>query len=125
MCKRDSGNRNREILVGLLESIGHAIVDTLPIYQSDFADVIEAKDRTDYIEKGADAIVFASSSAALSYIEQEDDLELIEGAKSPIHCSFGSQTSKTLRENDFSVQIESKDSTLESMVESIVNYFND
>lgn len=120
-----TGNRNREILVGLLESVGHAIVDTLPIYQTDFADVIEAKDRIDYVEKGADAIVFASSSAALSYIEQEDDLELTEGAKSPIHCSFGSQTSKTLRENDFSVQIESKDSTLESMVESIVNYFND
>ena len=61
-------------MVGLLESVGHAIVDTLAIYQTDFADVNEAPDRAEFIENGADAFVFASSSAALSYIEQEEDL---------------------------------------------------
>ncbi|MGY8712526.1 MAG: uroporphyrinogen-III C-methyltransferase [Verrucomicrobiia bacterium] len=120
-----TGNRNREVFVGLLESVGRAIVDTLPIYQTDFADVLEAKDRSNFIEKGADAIVFASSSAALSYIEQEEDLKLSEGANSPIFCSFGTQTSETLLENELSVVIESEDSTLESMVESIVNHFKE
>ena len=118
-----AGNRNREVLVGLLESIGHAIVDTLPIYQTDFADVLTAPDRSDFIEKGADAIVFASSSAALSYIEQEDDLVLSKNAKKPIYCSFGTQTSETLQENELTVGIEAADSTLESMVESLVDYF--
>jgi uroporphyrinogen-III synthase len=118
-----AGNRNREVLVGLLESIGHAIVDTLPIYQTDFADVLAAPDRSDFIDKGADAIVFASSSAALSYIEQEDDLVLSKEAKKPIYCSFGMQTSETLQENELTVGIEAADSTLESMVDSLVNYF--
>jgi uroporphyrinogen-III synthase len=118
-----AGNRNREVLVGLLESIGHAIVDTLPIYQTDFADVLAAPDRSDFIDKGADAIVFASSSAALSYIEQEDDLVLSKEAKKPIYCSFGTQTSETLQENELTVGIEAADSTLESMVDSLVNYF--
>ena len=33
-----TGNRNREILVQMLEDVGHAIVDTLPVYETDFAD---------------------------------------------------------------------------------------
>jgi uroporphyrinogen III methyltransferase/synthase len=118
-----TGNRNREILVGLLETVGHAIVDTLPIYQTDFADVIDAPDRAKFIEMGADAIVFASSSAALSYIEQEEDLQLEQGAKVPIHASFGPQTTDTLKENDLSVDIVAQDSTLESMLEAIEIHF--
>jgi uroporphyrinogen-III synthase len=118
------GNRNRDVLVGLLESVGHAIVDTLPIYQTDFADVIDSDDRLDFIEKGADAVVFASSSAALSYIEQEEDLTIQDGAIKPIFCSMGPQTSKTLHENELSVEIESEDSTLESMVKSLESYYN-
>ncbi|MEC9122509.1 MAG: uroporphyrinogen-III synthase, partial [Verrucomicrobiota bacterium] len=65
-----TGNRNREILVNLLQSIGHAIVDTLSVYSTDFADVSESADLPTFREKGADAIVFNSSSAALSYVEQ-------------------------------------------------------
>jgi len=118
-----TGNRNREVLVGLLETVGHAIVDTLPIYQTDFADVIDAPDRAKFIKMGADAIVFASSSAALSYIEQEEDLQLEQGAKVPIHASFGPQTSDTLKENQLSVDIVAQDSTLESMLEAIENHF--
>jgi len=118
-----TGNRNREVLVGLLESVGHAIVDTLPIYQTDFADVVDVPDRIKFVEQGADAIVFASSSAALSYIEQEEDLQFEQGAKLPVHASFGPQTSDTLKENKLSVDIIAEDSTLESMLEAIVNYF--
>ena len=118
------GNRNRDVLVGLLESVGHAIVDTLPIYQTDFADVIDSDDRLDFIENGADAVVFASSSAALSYVEQEEDLTIQDGAIKPIYCSMGPQTSKTLRENELSVKLESEDSTLESMVKALESFYN-
>jgi uroporphyrinogen-III synthase len=118
-----TGNRNREVLVGLLESVGHAIVDTLPIYQTDFADVIDAPDRAKFIKLGADAIVFASSSAALSYIEQEEDLQFEKSAKLPLHASFGPQTTETLKENELSVDIEAQDSTLESMLEALVVHF--
>jgi uroporphyrinogen-III synthase len=119
------GNRNRDILVGLLESVGHAIVDTLPIYQTDFADVNEAPDLASFIENGADAVVFASSSAALSYIEQEEDIVLEKGAKQPIHCSMGPQTTQTLLENNLSVDLEAEDSTLESMVKSLEIFYTE
>ena len=46
-----TGNRNRDVLVGLLESLGHAIVDTLPIYQTDFADVVDAEDYEEFRAK--------------------------------------------------------------------------
>ena len=112
-------------MVGLLESVGHAIVDTLPIYQTDFADVNEAPDLASFIENGADAVVFASSSAALSYIEQEEDIVLEKGAKQPIYCSMGPQTTQTLLENNLSVDLEAEDSTLESMVKSLEIFYTE
>ncbi|MAS79500.1 MAG: hypothetical protein CMI25_03720 [Opitutae bacterium] len=118
-----TGNRNREILVTMLESIGHAIVDTLSVYSTDFADVSESADLPAFREKGADAIVFNSSSAALSYVEQEDDLVLEEGAGEPLLCSMGSQTSATLVENGLTVGIEAQTPSLEAMVDSLVAKF--
>ena len=118
-----TGNRNREILVNLLQSIGHAIVDTLSVYSTDFADVSESADLPAFKEKGADAIVFNSSSAALSYVEQEEDLVLEEGASEPLLCSMGSQTSATLVENGLTVGIEAQTPSLEAMVDSLVAKF--
>ena len=115
-----TGNRNREILVGLLESIGHAIVDSLPIYQTDFANVKEAPDLPQYCQYGADAIVFTSSSTALSFVEQEEDLKLENDATKPVLCSFGPETSKTLRENDLEVSLEIENPSVDSMVEALV-----
>jgi uroporphyrinogen-III synthase len=37
---------------------------------------------------------------------------------------MGPQTSKTLHENELSVEIESEDSTLESMVKSLESHYN-
>ena len=63
-----------------VEDVGHAIVDTLPLYETDLIDVTEAVDLKKFRELGADAIIFTSSSTALSYIEQEDDLVLDQEA---------------------------------------------
>lgn len=118
-----TGNRNREILVNLLESVGHAIVDTLSVYSTDFASVSEAVDCSVFREKGADAVVFNSSSAALSYIEQEEDLVLDKEACVPLFCSMGAQTSATLKENGLPVGIEAESPTLKAMVDSLVVKF--
>ena len=118
-----TGNRNREVLVGLLESVGHAIVDTLPIYQTDFADVTEAPDVAQYCQYGADAIVFTSSSTALSFVEQEEDLKIENETTKPMLCSFGPETSKTLRENDLEVSLEIENPSVDSMVEALVQKF--
>ena len=118
-----SGNRNREILVGILEKIGHAIVDVLPVYDTDFADVSEASDLKSFKELGADGIIFTSSSTALSYVEQEDDLQLHKGATIPLLCSLGSETSKTLRENDLYVGLEAENPNLDSLLEGLLKKF--
>ncbi len=115
-----TGNRNREVLIGLLESIGHVIVDSLPIYQTDFADVTEAPDLVHYCQHGADAIVLTSSSTALSFVEQEEDLKLGNNATAPILCSFGPETSKTLRENDLEVSLEIENPSVDAMVDALV-----
>jgi uroporphyrinogen-III synthase len=120
-----TGNRNRDILVGLLETVGRAIVDTLPVYQTDFADILEAPDIEKFKKAGADAIIFTSSSTALSYVEQAEDIVFEKDAKKPVFCSFGPQTSKTLQENDMEVTVEATYPSIDGLIEALLNYFND
>ena len=118
-----SGNRNREIMVDMLEGVGRAIVDTLPVYQTDFADVLEAPDFLRFRKEGADAIVFTSSSTALSYVEQSEDIVFEKDAVTPVFCSFGPQTTKTLEENELTVGLESSHPSLDGLCKSLVTYF--
>jgi uroporphyrinogen III methyltransferase/synthase len=120
-----TGNRNRDVLVGLLETVGRAIVDTLPVYQTDFADILEAPDIEKFKKAGADAIIFTSSSTALSYVEQSEDIVFEKDAKKPVFCSFGPQTSKTLQENDMEVTVEATHPSIDGLIEALLDYFND
>ena len=119
-----TGNRNRDILVGLLESVGRAIVDTLPVYQTDFADVLEAPDVERFKKIGADAIIFTSSSTALSYVEQSEDIVFDKNARRPILCSFGPQTTKTLEENEMKVGLEASHPSIDGLIQSLLNHFS-
>ena len=119
-----TGNRNRDILVGLLETVGRAIVDTLPVYQTDFADILEAPDIEKFKTVGADAMIFTSSSTALSYVEQADDVVFEKDAKKPVFCSFGPQTSKTLKENDMEVTVEATHPSMDGLIVALLTYFN-
>ncbi len=119
-----SGNRNRQVLVKMLEDVGHAIVDMLPLYETDFTDVTEATDFPKFREFGADAIIFTSSSTALSYIEQEEDLFLNENAIKPVICSFGPETTKTLLENELIVDLECTNPSIEDMTGKLVKHFS-
>jgi len=118
-----TGNRNREVLVKLLEEVGRAIVDVMPVYETDYADVEKASTLDYYRNHGADAIVFTSSSTVDSYSEQEDVLTLREGTRKPIHCSIGPITSESLKENGLSVDLEAPESSLEAVVDSLVEKF--
>ena len=120
-----TGNRNRDILVGLLETVGRAIVDTLPVYQTDFADILEAPDIEKFKKVGADAMIFTSSSTALSYVEQAEDIVFEKDAKKPVFCSFGPQTSQTLKENDMEVTVEASHPSIDALIEALLVYFND
>ena len=118
-----TGNRNRDILVDLLESVGRAIIDTLPVYQTDFADILGASDVGRFKKEGADAIIFTSSSTALSYVEQAEDIVFENDAKRPVLCSFGPQTSKTLKENNMEVTVEAIHPSMDGLIEALLVYF--
>lgn len=119
-----SGNRNREIMVDILEGVGRAIVDTLPVYETDFSDVLDAPDFEKFKKEGADAIIFTSSSTALSYVEQSDDIVLGENARLPMLCSFGPQTTRTLEENEMIVGLESSHPSIEGLTYSLIEHFS-
>jgi len=118
-----TGNRNRDVLVEMLEAVGHAIVDGLQVYATDFTNLEGDPSAERFCREGADAIVFASSSAVDSYLEQEDDLRLEEGARKPIHCSIGPATSRTLRDNELSVDLEAPKASLSAVVDVLANHF--
>ena len=118
-----SGNRNREIMVDMLEGVGRAIVDTLPVYQTDFADILKSPDFEKFKREGADALVFTSSSTALSYVEQSEEVILENGAKQPVFCSFGPQTTTTLQENSMEVAIEATHPSISGLIAALLKYF--
>jgi uroporphyrinogen III methyltransferase/synthase len=120
-----TGNRNREILIDMLEKVGHAIVDTLPVYETDFADLLDAPDFKKFKKEGADAVVFTSSSTALSYVEQAEDIVFDSDARAPILCSFGPQTTKTLESNDLPVALEASHPSLDGLCHSLVKHFTE
>jgi uroporphyrinogen III methyltransferase/synthase len=120
-----TGNRNREIMIDVLEGVGRAIVDTLPVYETDFADVLDAPDFEKFQKEGADAVIFTSSSTALSYVEQAEDIVFDSDARTPILCSFGPQTSKTLESNDLPVALEASHPSLDGLCNSLVKHFTE
>lgn len=114
-----TGNLNRDILVKKLEA-ARAIVDTLPLYRTEKLDLSEHAAAHDFRERGADAVLFASSSAAQAYADQADSLALADGVAPPKFGSMGPQTSATLRELGMSVDFESSAPGLDALIESLI-----
>lgn len=119
-----TGNLNRDILVKKLEA-ARAIVDTLPLYRTEKLDLSENAAAHDFRERGADAVLFASSSAADAYASQAESLELSNDAKKPLLGSMGPQTSGTLRSLDMPVDFESQAPGLNALVDALINRLNE
>lgn len=115
-----TGNLNRDILVKKLESEGQAIVDTLQVYETKQTDLRKIPAAKDFQEKGADAILFASSSAVKSFVDQAQFLGLYSSAKKPITCSIGPSTSATMREHKIPVDIEPKVHSMTGLLSELV-----
>ncbi len=112
------GNRNRDTLVKRLERAA-AIVDTLQVYRTDLTDLSKHPSASEFRRKGADAIIFASSSAVQSFKDQAAFLQLDEDAHKPLSCSIGPQTSEALRESGISVDLESPEPNLDALVNTL------
>lgn len=114
-----TGNLNRDTLIEKLE-YASAIVDQLQVYQTEKTDLTNDPAAADFRAKGADAILFASSSAAQSFADQAAALALSAGAKRPLAGSIGAQTSETMKAVGIPVAFSAKEPSLDSLVEALV-----
>jgi uroporphyrinogen-III synthase len=114
-----TGNQNRETLVTKLEA-ARAIVDTLQVYQTAKNDLRDDPAAADFRAHGADAILFASSSAAQSFADQAPALQLAKGAPRPLAGSIGPQTSDTMRKTGLPVDFTAKEPGLDALVAATV-----
>jgi uroporphyrinogen-III synthase len=118
-----TGNRNREVLVERLEK-ELAIVDTLRVYRTDTPDLATHPVAAQFRDQGADAVVFASSSAVKSFGLQADHLRLGPTARVPVLCSFGPVTTQTMRDAGIPVAVQAAKSDVDSMVQALVDHFS-
>ena len=114
-----TGNQNRDDLVINLEAAG-AIVDRLQVYKTEQTDLAADPAATDFRAHGADAILFASSSAVQSFVDQAAALKLAKAAKRPLAGSIGPQTSETMKKVGMPIDFTAKTPSLDALVEALV-----
>ena len=114
-----TGNLNRENLVKKLEA-ARAIVDELQVYTTARADVSNDPVAADFRAKGADAVLFASSSAAQSFADQAAALKLAKDAKRPLAGSIGAQTTATMKQAGIPVDFAAKEPSLDALIAAAV-----
>lgn len=114
-----TGNLNRETLTRKLEE-ARAIVDQLQVYKTEQNDLSQEAVAGEFKSRGADAVLFASSSAVRSYAAQLRHLKPGRGAVAPLHGSIGPQTREALKEAGLSVDFEAKTPGLEPLVKALI-----
>jgi uroporphyrinogen-III synthase len=114
-----TGNLNRDTLVKKLEE-ARAIVDRLQVYKTEKTDLSDDPAAADFRSRGADAILFASSSAVQSFSDQAAALKLGKSATKPIAGSIGPQTSETMKKVGIPIAFEAKTPSLDALVEAVV-----
>jgi uroporphyrinogen-III synthase len=114
-----TGNLNRDDLVVKLEA-ERAIVDQLQVYKTEKTDLTGDPAAADFRARGADAILFASSSAVQSFADQAAALELAAGAKRPLGGSIGPQTTETMKTAGMPVDFEARTPSLDALVDALV-----
>lgn len=114
-----TGNLNRDILVTKLEA-AYAIVDCLQVYKTEPTDLTKEPAAVDFRNRGADAILFASSSAVQAFVDQARELKLSKDATRPLAGSIGLQTSETMKKAGMPVDFTAKTPSLDSLVEALV-----
>ena len=114
-----TGNLNRDTLVKKLEE-AMAIVDRLQVYRTEKTDLAADPVAADFRARGADAVLFASSSSVQSFVDQAAALKLAAGARRPLAGSIGPQTSETMRQVGMPIDFEAKTPSLDHLIEALV-----
>jgi uroporphyrinogen III methyltransferase/synthase len=114
-----TGNLNRDALVKKLEE-ERAIVDTFQVYENIKADLADDPVAEAFRQSGADALLFASSSAVHGFAAQAASLQPAGGGKRPLAGSIGPRTSLAMIKAGIPVDFVAKQSTIDSLVEALV-----
>jgi len=114
-----SGNLNRDVLVTKLEA-ARAIVDIFPVYKTEKTDLTQEPAAENFRQKGADAILFCSSSAVQNFADQAKSLQLEADAKRPLAGSIGPQTTETMKKVGLPIAFEAKTPSLDALIETLV-----
>ncbi|MDO8541627.1 MAG: uroporphyrinogen-III synthase [Opitutaceae bacterium] len=114
-----TGNLNRDTLTKKLEE-ARAIVDQLQVYKTEKTDLGSNAAAADFRARGADAILFASSSAVQSFVDQAASLKLAKDARRPLAGSIGPQTSEKMKTVGMPIDFEAKTPSLEALVDALV-----
>jgi uroporphyrinogen-III synthase len=114
-----TGSLNRDLLVKKLETAG-AIVDRLPVYQTTKTDLTGDPAAADYRARGADAVLFASSSSVDSFVGQAAALALEPGARKPLFGSIGPQTSASIKAAGLKLDFEAAKPGIDELVAALV-----
>lgn len=114
-----TGNLNRDDLVIKLEA-AQAIVDKLQVYKTEMTDLSAEPAAAAFRARGADAILFASSSAVQSFVDQAGALKLEKNATRPLAGSIGPQTSETMKKLGIPIDFTAKTPGLDALVDALV-----
>ncbi len=118
-----TGSLNRDTLVQKLAG-ALAIVDRLQVYKTEKTDLAADPGAADFRARGADAVLFASSSSVSSFVDQAAALKLAPKATRPLAGSIGPQTSETMKKVGMPIDFEAKVPSLDSLVEALVAKFS-
>jgi uroporphyrinogen-III synthase len=114
-----TGNLNRDTLVDKLND-ARAIVDRLPLYKTEETNLASDPVAGDFRQNGADAILFASPSAAQSFFDQAATLKLNAKARKPLAGSIGATTTAAMKQLGLPVDFEAAEATVDSLVEALL-----
>jgi len=113
-----TGNLNRDTIVEKLND-ARAIVDRLPVYKTEETDLAADPIAGDFRANGADAILFASPSAAQSFFDQAATLKLAPKARRPIAGSIGPATTTTMKQLGLPVDFEAAEANLDALIAAL------
>lgn len=113
-----TGNLNRDVIVEKLNEV-RAIVDRLPVYKTEETDLAADPIAGDFRTNGADAILFASPSAAQSFFDQAATLKLAPKARRPLAGSIGSTTTTTMKQLGLPVDFEAAEPGFDSLIDAL------
>jgi uroporphyrinogen-III synthase len=95
-------------------------VDRCQVYRTDQTNLATDPSAADFRARGADAVLFASSSAVQSFVDQAAALRLAKDARRPLAGSIGPQTSETMRKAGLPVDFEAATPGLDALVAALV-----